>query len=197
MPSQLFIFITKIIRFINAMSEWTGRVIAWLVLLMVLIIVYQASMVALFSIGSVALQELQWHLFALVFLLGAAYTLKHDDHVRLDIIYQSRWMNDQRRAWVNFIGGLLFLVPFCLFVIIASWSFVSAAVIYEITTSHSWPFVSVTLHYAERSPDPGGLPYRFLLKAAIPIGFTLLMLQGIANSLTSLLYLLEHQEDKP
>lgn len=71
----------KMVFFINTISEWTGRLIAWLILLMVLIIVYQASMVALFSIGSVALQELQWHLFALVFLLGAAYTLKHEDHV--------------------------------------------------------------------------------------------------------------------
>jgi len=168
-------FILKsIIHFINALSEWTGRIIAWLILVMVLIIVYQASMVALFSIGSVALQELQWHLFALVFLLGAAYTLKHDDHVRVDILYQSHWMNDRRRAWVNLLGSLIFLVPFCVLIIIASW-----------------PFVSNAFIHGEGSPDPGGLPYRFVLKAAIPIGFALLMLQGIANSLTSLLYLLE------
>lgn len=168
-------FILKsIIHFINALSEWTGRIIAWLILVMVLIIVYQASMVALFSIGSVALQELQWHLFAFVFLLGAAYTLKHDDHVRVDILYQSHWMNDRRRAWVNFLGGLIFLVPFCVLIIIASW-----------------PFVSNAFIHGEGSPDPGGLPYRFVLKAAIPIGFALLMLQGIANSLASLLYLLE------
>ncbi len=168
-------FILKsIIHFINALSEWTGRIIAWLIFVMVLIIVYQASMVALFSIGSVALQELQWHLFALVFLLGAAYTLKHDDHVRVDILYQSHWMNDRRRAWVNLIGSLIFLVPFCVLIIIASS-----------------PFVSNAFIHGEGSPDPGGLPYRFILKAAIPIGFTLLMLQGIANSLASLLYLLE------
>jgi TRAP-type mannitol/chloroaromatic compound transport system permease small subunit len=179
MPSQLFIFIKYIIQIINAISEWTGRLIAWLILLMVLIIVYHASMAALFSIGSVALQELQWHLFALVFLLGAAYTLKHDDHVRVDIIYQGHWMNEQRRAWVNFLGGLFFLVPFCLLIISASWQFVSDAYIHQ-----------------EGSPDPGGLPYRFLLKAAIPAGFALLMLQGIANSLNSLLYLLKYQEDK-
>jgi len=179
MPFQIFIFLKYIIDFVNLVSEWTGRLIAWLILLMVLIIVYHASMAALFSIGSVALQELQWHLFALVFLLGAAYTLKHDDHVRVDIIYQGRWMNSQRRAWVNFLGGLFFLVPFCLLVISASWQFVYDAYVHQ-----------------EGSPDPGGLPYRFLLKAAIPVGFALLMLQGIANSLSSLLYLLESQEDK-
>jgi TRAP-type mannitol/chloroaromatic compound transport system permease small subunit len=186
----------QIVYFINTISEWTGRLIAWLILLMVLIIVYQASMVALFSIGSVALQELQWHLFALVFLLGAAYTLKHEDHVRIDLIYQSHWLTDQHRAWINFLGGIFLLIPFCLLVIIASWPFVSAAINYTLFFNDSWPFISITIHYAEGSPDPGGLPYRFLLKAAIPIGFSLLMLQGLANSLASLLDLLGSQEDK-
>jgi TRAP-type mannitol/chloroaromatic compound transport system permease small subunit len=186
----------QIVNFINTISEWTGRLIAWLILLMVLIIVYQASMVALFSIGSVALQELQWHLFALVFLLGAAYTLKYEDHVRIDLIYQSRWLKEKHRAWINFLGGLFLLIPFCLLVIIASWPFVSAAINYTLAFSNSWPFISITIHYAEDSPDPGGLPYRFLLKAAIPIGFSLLMLQGIANSLASLLDLLGSQKDK-
>ncbi|HDN27240.1 MAG TPA: TRAP transporter small permease subunit [Thioploca sp.] len=204
MPSQFFLVSLKnIIRTINALSEWTGRLIAWLVLLMVLIIVYQASMVALFSIGSVALQELQWHLFALVFLLGAAYTLKHDDHVRVDIVYQSRWMDDRGRAWIDFLGGLIFLIPFCLLVITASWQFVYNAFATCKGYSDSgelrglWAFVYQTSITCEGSPDPGGLPYRFLLKAAIPVGFALLMLQAIANSLSSLLYLLEHQEGKP
>ncbi|MDM8560214.1 TRAP transporter small permease subunit [Candidatus Parabeggiatoa sp. HSG14] len=196
MPSQLITFIKSLIRFINAINEWTGRLIAWLILLIVLIIIYQTSMVALFAIGSVSLQELQWHLFALIFLLGAAYTLKHDDHVRVDIIYQSHWISDRGRAWIDFLGGLLFLVPFCVLIIITSWSFVSAAVTYQVTTSTSWPFISVVLLYAEGSPDPGGLPYRFLLKAAIPIGFILLMLQGIANSLTNLLFLLGIKEGR-
>lgn len=186
----------KIINYINTISEWTGRLIAWLILVMVLIIVYQASMVALFSTGSVALQELQWHLFALVFLLGAAYTLKHDDHVRIDLIYQSHWLKEKHRAWINFLGSIFLLIPFCLLIIIASWPFVSAAINYTLAFNDSWPFISITIHYMEGSPDPGGLPYRILLKAAIPIGFSLLILQGIANSLTSLLDLLAFQEDK-
>jgi TRAP-type mannitol/chloroaromatic compound transport system permease small subunit len=186
----------KMVFFINTISEWTGRLIAWLILLMVLIIVYQASMVALFSIGSVALQELQWHLFALVFLLGAAYTLKHEDHVRIDLIYQSHLLKEKHRAWIDFLGGIFLLIPFCLLVIVASWPFVSAAINYTFFFNDSWPFISITIHYAEGSPDPGGLPYLFLLKAAIPIGFSLLMLQGVANSLASLLDLLGSQEDK-
>jgi TRAP-type mannitol/chloroaromatic compound transport system permease small subunit len=202
MPSQLLIFFKYIIYLINALSEWSGRLIAWLILFMVLIIVYQATMVALFSIGSVALQELQWHLFALVFLFGAAYTLKHDDHVRVDIIYQGHWMNDYRRAWLDFLGGLFLLLPFCLLVIVSSWEFVYRAFATcqsnaDSTGLHGlWEFIYTASLTCEGSADPGGLPFRFLLKAAIPLGFGLLMLQGIANSLTSLLYILESQEEK-
>jgi TRAP-type mannitol/chloroaromatic compound transport system permease small subunit len=170
--------IRKIIDFIDFISERSGYLIAWLVLSIVLIVVYDVSMRGLFHIGSIALQELQWHLFALIFLLGAAYTLKQDDHVRVDIIYQSRWMNARRRAWVNLLGGLLFLIPFCLLVISSSWLFVHDAYIHQ-----------------EGSENPGGLPYRFLLKAAIPMGFSLLMLQGIAEILRNLLYLLDKNKE--
>lgn len=170
--------IRKIIDFIDFISERSGYLIAWLVLSIVLIVVYDVSMRGLFQIGSVALQELQWHLFALIFLLGAAYTLKQDDHVRVDIIYQSRWMNARRRAWVNLLGGLLFLIPFCLLVISSSWLFVQDAYIHQ-----------------EGSADAGGLPYRFLLKAAIPIGFSLLMLQGFAEILRNLVYLLDQNKE--
>ena len=178
MSAQLLVFLKFLTRSIDTFNEWVGRVAAWLVLIMVLIVFYSVITRYLFSINSVAVQELQWHLFALIFLLGAAYTLKHDEHVRVDIIYQSRWMNDRRRAWINLIGGCFLLIPFCLLVIITSY-----------------PFVYTSIISGEGSPDPGGLPYRFLLKAAIPIGFGLLMLQGIADSLTHLLYLLGESKD--
>ena len=148
---------------IERVSEWTGRGTSWLVLAMVLLIAYDVAMRYLFRTGSVALQELEWHLFALIFLLGAGYTLKHDDHVRVDVLYQSRWMNDRRRAWVNLLGTLVFLIPFCVLIIVSSW-----------------PFLHDSFVHGEGSPDPGGLPYRWLLKAAIPAGFALLLLQGIA-----------------
>lgn len=145
-------------------SEITGRIIAWLVLFMVLLVSYDVTMRYFFRGGSITLQELEWHLFSAIFLLGAAYTFKHDDHVRLDLFYQSRFMDEIRRAWVNIIGGVFFLLPFCLLVIVSSW-----------------PFVSQSFIHGEGSPDPGGLPYRWLLKAAIPLGFILLLLQGLAD----------------
>lgn len=162
---------------IDAISERVGRAVSWLVLLMVLIIGYDVTMRYLFEIGSVALQELEWHFFALVFLLGAAYTLKHDGHVRVDIFYRSRFVNDRHRAWIEVFGTLFFLIPFCVLIIASSWH-----------------FVMNSFDMGEGSPDAGGLPYRFLLKSAIPLGFALLLLQGIANMLRSLIFLFGTQQ---
>lgn len=177
MPHSLLL---RISRCIDALSEWSGRTISWLVLAMVLVIAYDVGMRYLFQIGSVALQELEWHLFALLFLLGAAYTFKHDGHVRVDLIYRSRWMNDKRRAWVEIFGTLLLLFPFCLLII-----------------TSSIPFVSNAFAIGEGSPDPGGLPYRFLLKAAIPLGFSLLMLQGLAHLIRSVLIVSDKTASPP
>ena len=154
----------QLINLIDSFSEWSGRIIAWLVLAMVLVIGYDVVMRYVFLSGSVGLQELEWHLFALLFLLGAAYTFKHDSHVRVDIFYKSRWTNRRGRAWIDLMGGLFFLTPFCLLIIISSI-----------------PFITNSFDMAEGSPDPGGLPWRFLLKSAIPLGFALLLLQGIAH----------------
>ncbi|RKZ50031.1 MAG: C4-dicarboxylate ABC transporter permease [Gammaproteobacteria bacterium] len=149
---------------LDQFSEFSGKLVSWLVLAMVLLVSYDVAMRYYFLSGSIALQEMEWHLFSLIFLIGAAYTLKHDDHVRLDLFYKSRFMNDQHRAWVNLLGSLLLLIPFCILII---------------TTS--WPFVFQAYIHLEGSPDPGGLPYRWILKAGIPLGFTLLLLQGVAD----------------
>ena len=142
---------------------------AWLVLILVLLISYDVAMRYLFHSGSVALQELEWHIFAIIFLFGGAYTLKYDGHVRVDILYRSRFLSNRHRAWVDLIGTLVFLIPFCLLVI-----------------SGSLPFVGNSFSMSEGSPDPGGLPYRYLLKAAIPVAFGLLLLQGVSLLITSI-----------
>lgn len=167
--SSLFRFLNAVANAIEALSEWTGRAVAWLILAMVLVICYDVAVRYLFHSGSTAIQELEWHLFALVFLLGGAYTLRHDAHVRVDIVYQSKWMSERGRAWVDLAGGVLFLLPFCLLVI-----------------DTSWPFAYSSYQLGEESPDAGGLPDRFLLKGAIPVAFTLLLLQGLASIVRSL-----------
>jgi len=154
----------KIQSTIAKINEFIGQFAAWLVLLLVLLICYDVTMRYLFQQGSVALQELEWHLFALIFLLGSAYTYKHDEHVRVDLIYNSRFISDLQRAWINILGIILFLLPFCILILMTSWSFAENA-----------------FYYMEGSPDPGGLPYRFILKGSILVAFALLLLQGIAE----------------
>lgn len=161
----------RLIQGLDGLNEWIGKLMGLLLIFMVCLIGYDVAMRYLFQAGSVALQELEWHLFALIFLLGAAYTFKHDSHVRVDVLYQSHF-SERTRQWINLFGHVFLLLPFC-FLIIHS----------------SLPFVHNAWQFHESSPDPGGLPYRFLLKAAIPTGFTLLALHGLANSLKIILKL--------
>ena len=164
--------IKNIINTIDSLNETIGRAASWLVLAMVLLICYDVTMRYSFHQGSVALQELEWHLFALIFLLGSAYTLKHNNHVRVDILYQSQYLSNKHRALINIFGILLFLIPFCVLILITTW-----------------PFVENAYYYLEGSPDPGGLPYRYLLKGSILVAFTLLILQGLAELLRNYLIL--------
>ena len=162
--------IKNLINAIDTLNEAIGRAASWLVLAMVLLICYDVGMRYFFHQGSVALQELEWHLFALIFLLGSAYTLKYDNHVRVDILYQSQYLSNEHRALINIFGILFFLLPFCVLILITTW-----------------PFVENAYYYLEGSPDPGGLPYRYLLKGSILVAFTLLILQGIAELLRNYL----------
>jgi TRAP-type mannitol/chloroaromatic compound transport system permease small subunit len=159
---------------IDLFTEWSGRCISWLVIVLVLLVGYDVTMRYLFQSGSIGLQEMEWHLFSIIFLIGAAYTLKHDEHVRLDIIYRSKLLTDQHRAWIDAFGSLFFLLPFCALIIFSAWPFVSQAYIYN-----------------EASPDPGGLPARWLIKSMIPAGFVLLFLQGLAESIKKIVIALD------
>lgn len=178
MTSQNNNALARVAGVIECFSEWSGRIVAWLTLALVLLVSYDVTMRYLFQEGSVALQELEWHLFALIFLLGAAYTLKHDCHVRVDLCYRARWMSTRRRAWVDLLGTLFFLLPF------------SVLIIYS-----AWPFVESSYSLNEHSPDPGGLPYRYLIKMMIPLCFVLLVVQGIAIIIRSAQKIAAHDDD--
>ncbi|MCP4404245.1 MAG: TRAP transporter small permease subunit [bacterium] len=138
---------------------------------MVLVVCYDVFTRYVLKSSSVAVQEMEWHLFGMIFLLGAAFSLKHDQHVRVDVLY-SRF-SPKGQAWVNFLGGSLFLIPFSVLVIWASWN-----------------FVGNSYRMGETSPNPGGLPARYLLKACIPAGFFLLLLQVVSQTFKSLLTIL-------
>lgn len=164
--------LNAVVNRLDGLAEITGRATAWLVLAMTLLVCYDVMMRYAFQSGSVALQELEWHLFALIFLFGAAYTLKHDDHVRVDVLANSRFVSDRQRAWIEIFGSVFFLMPFCALIIISGY-----------------PFFENAFLYKEGSPDPGGLPHRFILKGAMLVAFALLFLQGLAELLRNILKL--------
>lgn len=160
--------IEKLADRLDAIAELTGRAVSWLTLAMVLVTLAVVTLRYLFDIGSIALQESITYLHAVVFMLGAAYTLKHDDHVRVDIFYQQRSV--KVRAWINLIGTVLLLIPVCLFIFVSSLDYVTAA----------WSI-------REGSREAGGLDGVYLLKTIIPLMACLLLLQGCALALRSLL----------
>ena len=168
---QIMNFLIKFCSWIDTVNEWVGRGVAWVTLGLVLVVFIDVVLRYVFNISFVFAQELEWHLFAFIFLIGAGYTLLHDGHVRVDIIYQR--LGYKGRAWINLIGVILFLLPGCILVILTSLNFVH----------NSWSVM-------EGSPDPGGIPFRFIVKGTIPVGFSLLCLQGISLGIHSLLQLL-------
>ena len=158
-------------RWIDGLNEWVGRGVAWVTLALVLVIFVDVVMRYLFNTSFVFTQELEWHLFGFIFLIGAGYTLLHDGHVRVDIIYQRLGFKGQ--AWINLMGVIVFLIPGCLMIIITSFKFVLSSFL-----------------ILEGSPDPGGIPLRFIVKGFIPAGFSLLLLQGLSLGVHSLLQIL-------
>jgi len=148
-----FGLIRQLIRAVGALS---AAVLGSLVLL----IVFDATRRYLFHEGSVALQELEWHLFDVVIMLGIAYAMHRGAHVRVDIFYDR--FPERTKHMVNFATMLFFVLP------------VSALILYV-----SFDFVMMSFSQMEASSDPGGLPYRYLVKALIPLAFALLILQAL------------------
>jgi len=153
---------------IDGLNQRLGALLRWLALLMVFMGAYNAvarylTRYAGVPLSSNALNEAQWYLFSLIFLLGAAYGLKVDAHVRVDVLYGR--LSTRARGWIDLLGTVLFLVPFCLLML---WVSVP-------TVRNSWTIREV-------SPDPGGLP-RWPIKAVILVAFALLLLQGFSHAL--------------
>lgn len=153
---------------IDRFQDRLGRVLYWLTLAMVVIGGYNAVVRYLdkytgMTLSSNTYLELQWYLFAILFLVGAAYTLRHDAHVRVDILYTQ--LGPKGKAWINLLGTVLFLFPFCVLML---WV--------------SWPAVMNSWEVMEMSPDPGGLP-RYPIKTVIPVAFLLVMVQGVSMTI--------------
>ena len=147
----------KIERIINRFTDYVGYLAAALMLVMLVNVFYDAVMRYFFRTGSIAMQEMEWHIFAAVFLFGIAYALKEEGHVRVDVLYDG--FSPKFKAIVNIVGTFIFLVPLAGLIIHGSIWFVNEA------------YIS-----GEISGDPGGLTHRYLIKLVIPIAFVFLVI---------------------
>ena len=142
----------------------TGKISSWFSLALVLLISTDVLLRYVFNFSTAALYEMEWHLFAIIFLLASPYTLQKNKHVRVDVFYNN--FSKRKKNIIDLVGNIIFLIPF------------SFIIFYT-----SLPFVADSYSILESSPDPGGLPYRFIIKSIIPIAFFLLMIQGILNAI--------------
>jgi TRAP-type mannitol/chloroaromatic compound transport system permease small subunit len=152
-----------IARVVNGM----GTVLTVTLLLMVLNVAYDVMMRYLFRASSVGMQEMEWHLFSVVILFGVGVALQHEGHVRVDFLYDR--MQPKTKAYINIIGTFFFLMPLALLILFGSFGFVHDAYVMN-----------------EISEDPGGLPYRFIIKGMIPLSFIFLIFAAIGYLLQNI-----------
>ncbi|MDW8288096.1 MAG: TRAP transporter small permease subunit, partial [Flammeovirgaceae bacterium] len=145
---KFLVLLQKISRWLDTLSEKVGTIAEWTSTILVVLICFDVLMRYVFKLSSAALYELEWHLFSIIFLFGASNALKKDKHVRVDIFYQR--MSLQKKAIVNLLGTLFFIIPFCLIVI-----------------KGCIPYIKVSYLMNEKSTDPSGLPMRYVSKSLI------------------------------
>jgi len=154
-------------RFIARVIDLAGLLAAFLLLLMVLNVSWDVMMRYVFHNSSVGMQEMEWHLFSVMFLLGISVALKDEGHVRVDFLYDR--ISPRNKALINILGTLFLLIPVALLIVFGSF-----------------PFVFDAWEIGEISEDPGGLPYRWLIKGMIPLSFTLLLFSALGYILRNI-----------
>ena len=150
----------KLERFFDKIIDIVGNITAFIMIIMTLNVAFDVTMRYVFHNSSVGMQELEWHFFSILILFGMSYALKENGHVRVDFLYDG--MREKKKAWINVIGTLIFLFPIALLVFFGSFEFVMDSY----TTN-------------EISEDPGGLKYRWMIKAMIPVAFGFLMFSAV------------------
>ncbi|MFZ0460609.1 MAG: TRAP transporter small permease subunit [Rhodoplanes sp.] len=161
-PSGLPLPETRISRALDGIVVWIGETSSWIWTILMLLIIVQVVQRYVLGLGSIQMEEAQWHLFAIGFMLGLALTAVRERHVRIDVLAET--MPLRVRLWIEMIGIVVFLLPFCIFVI--WWSI---------------PYVIESWTASEVSAAPGGLPYRYLLKGVITVAFALLAMTGVSR----------------
>ncbi len=146
---------------LDAFVERIGQISSWLIFILVLMVAGDVLFRYFFHISSIAEQELQWHILAAIAMFGSAFTFQQKEHVRVDLFYHH--YSEKVKQMMDILIPLFIIIPFSIFIIYLSSD-----------------YVMQSYHNGEVSPDPGGLPYRYLVKSLIPIGFTLIFIQALA-----------------
>jgi TRAP-type mannitol/chloroaromatic compound transport system permease small subunit len=141
-------------------TKWLENITIGLLLLTIFTIFTDVLLRYVFNNSSITIQEMGWHLFSAMFLLSISYTLQHDAHVRVDVFYAK--FEVKKQAWINIIGFVIFILP------------ISVLIIYD---GIDFSYQAFLLN--EQSGDPGGLPYRFIIKGIIPLSFILVIISGL------------------
>jgi TRAP-type mannitol/chloroaromatic compound transport system permease small subunit len=153
---------TRLSRVIDPLLSRIGQWTSWMWFALMGIIVGNVVLRYAFGEGHIEIEEIQWHIYSFGFLLGLGYAYQADSHIRVDVLHE-RW-SQRTQAWVELYGILLFLLPFIAVILI-----------------FSFPFVATSFELGEVSQSPGGLPYRWFVKAALPTGFVLLLLAVLSR----------------
>lgn len=153
---------TRFTRAVDQFLERVGVTLSYIWVVLLATIVINVLLRYVFSEGRIELEELQWHLYSFGFLFGLSYAYQADSHIRVDVLHER--MTPRAQAWIELYGILLFLLPFIALVLI-----------------FSPPFVASSFALGEISPSPGGLPFRWLVKAMLPAGFVLLLLATLSR----------------
>jgi TRAP-type mannitol/chloroaromatic compound transport system permease small subunit len=159
----------KLSRLIDGMNERIGRSMIWLILIVVVVSAGNAVFRFSFNMSSNALLEIQWYLFSAIFMFSTAYVLYKNEHIRIDVVI-SRF-SERTQNWIDVFGFLVFLLPMAIMLAYLSW-----------------PVFTLAWHSGEMSSNPGGL-IRWPVRLMMPIGFALLVLQGVSELVKRIAFL--------
>lgn len=162
---------TMISRFLDGILDRIGHITSWIWILLVGVIIFQVILRYVFNQGSILLEEVQWHMYAVGFMIAQSYAIVHDRHVRIDLAYEK--FPNGLKAWVDTVGIIVLLMPFLIFVF---WN--------------AFPFVYSSYDANEVSVAPDGLPYRFAIKSFIIIGFGLMILAAFSRLTRAAAYII-------
>lgn len=152
-------------RFSNAVDPFITRIgnaVSWIWIVLLGVIVINVFMRYALGEGRIEFEEIQWHLYSIGFMIGLGYAVVHDAHIRVDIVHER--LSPLARAWIDLYGILLLVLPFVVLMLI-----------------YAVPFIADSFVTSETSPSPGGLPYRWLIKSMLFIGFALLGLAAVSR----------------